>query len=92
MLVGVFGLIGSGKSLLLADIAEKAIKGKKIYHNGFGAFSRYDRVYTKFSLVPVLIGWILINSVRNFLKILVLLLMKYSFLRIVGIIKVFLIV
>ena len=43
MLVGVFGLIGSGKSLLLADIAEKAIQGKKIYRGGFGAFSHNDR-------------------------------------------------
>lgn len=48
MLVGVFGLIGSGKSLLLADIAEKAIQGKKIYRGGFGAFNKYDRVYTNF--------------------------------------------
>ena len=49
MLVGVFGLIGSGKSLLLADIADSAIHHKKYFGGRFGEFSgKYERIYTNF--------------------------------------------
>lgn len=46
MIVGVFGLCGTGKSLLLASEAVKVIQGKKT----FLTHSKYSRVYTNFPI------------------------------------------
>lgn len=49
MLVGLFGLIGSGKSLLLGDIVNSALLHKKYFGCRFGSFSgNYEKVFTNF--------------------------------------------
>ncbi len=51
MISGIFGLPGSGKSLLLGLIANRAVRGKSInYHSlMFGNLRKYKYVYTNFS-------------------------------------------
>lgn len=51
MISGIFGLPGSGKSLLLGLIAQRAVNGKNInYHNLIlGSLKKYKYVYTNFS-------------------------------------------
>lgn len=50
MISGVFGLPGAGKSLFLAALADRALKGKSLKFGGqkFGAFKKYKYVYTNF--------------------------------------------
>lgn len=50
MISGVFGLVGSGKSLFLGMIAERAVQGKNINFHGLqlGTQKKYDYVYTNF--------------------------------------------
>lgn len=50
MISGIFGLPGSGKSLFLGLLADKALHGKPLRLAGvsFGAFKKYDRVFTNF--------------------------------------------
>lgn len=54
MVNGGFGLPGSGKSLWLADLALKALKGKPLKVGGYSLQScygqHYDRVYTNFPM------------------------------------------
>lgn len=51
MISGVFGLPGSGKSLFLGLIANRAVNGKNINYRGLvlGSFRKYKYVYTNFS-------------------------------------------
>ncbi|MDE6670643.1 MAG: ATP-binding protein [Ruminococcus sp.] len=51
MISGIFGLPGSGKSLLLGFIAQRAVNGKNInYHSlVLGSIRKYKYVYTNFS-------------------------------------------
>ncbi len=51
MISGIFGLPGSGKSLFLGMIAQRAVQGKNINFHGLSLGSRrkYDYVYTNFS-------------------------------------------
>lgn len=51
MISGVFGLPGSGKSLFLGMIAQKAVQGKNINFHGLllGSLRTYKYVYTNFS-------------------------------------------
>ena len=54
MICGVFGLPGSGKTLLASWLCSRAIAGKSINVHGFncGAFDKqYSRVYTNFPAV-----------------------------------------
>lgn len=49
MISGVFGLPGSGKSLLLSYLAYRAVNGKSINIKGFHIQNfKYARVYTNF--------------------------------------------
>ncbi len=49
MISAIFGLPGSGKSLLLSYIAFRAVSGKKInFHGLYLSTAKYDRVYTNF--------------------------------------------
>ena len=50
MVSGVFGLPGSGKTLFLSYLAERAVNGKSlIFRNQFlGTQRNYDAVYTSF--------------------------------------------
>lgn len=47
---GIFGLPGSGKSLFLGLIAQRAVKGKNINYHGLslGTLRKYKYVYTNF--------------------------------------------
>lgn len=51
MISGVFGLVGSGKSLFLGMIAERAVQGKNINFHGLqlGTQKKYNFVYTNFA-------------------------------------------
>ncbi|MCM1506189.1 MAG: ATP-binding protein [Ruminococcus flavefaciens] len=51
MISGIFGLPGSGKSLFLGMIAQRAVNGKSINYHGLslGDLKKYDYVYTNFS-------------------------------------------
>ena len=51
MISGIFGLPGSGKSLFLGMIADRAVQGKNINFHGLslGTLKSYDYVYTNFS-------------------------------------------
>lgn len=51
MISGVFGLPGSGKSLFLGMIAQRAVQGKNINFHGLslGSLKSYKYVYTNFS-------------------------------------------
>ena len=48
MVSGIFGLPGSGKSLLLGLIADRAVKGKSINYKSLniGRCRSYETVYT----------------------------------------------
>ena len=49
MISSIFGLPGSGKTLLLSYIASRAVEGKKINFHGLKLSTcSYDRVYTNF--------------------------------------------
>lgn len=51
LISGIFGLPGSGKSLFLGLIAQRAVKGKNINYHGLtlGGLRKYKYVYTNFS-------------------------------------------
>lgn len=51
MISGIFGLPGSGKSLFLGMIAQRAVQGKSINSHGLylGGVNKYKYVYTNFS-------------------------------------------
>lgn len=51
MISGIFGLPGSGKSLFLGMIAQRAVQGKNINFHGLslGSLKEYKYVYTNFS-------------------------------------------
>lgn len=51
MISGIFGLPGSGKSLFLGMIAQRAVNGKDINRHGLilGSLRKYKYVYTNFS-------------------------------------------
>lgn len=49
MISGLFGLPGSGKSLILSLLAFRAVNGKKLNVHGFNVQKfKYERVYTNF--------------------------------------------
>ena len=49
MISAIFGLPGSGKSLLLSFISFKAVQGKSInFHGLYLSTAKYARVYTNF--------------------------------------------
>lgn len=50
LISGIFGLPGSGKSLYLSMLADRAVKGKNLNfsNQSYSMFKKYDKVYTTF--------------------------------------------